>query len=385
MKTKLFATLAAFGLITSAALAAQTVPVRMYCLSLQINDSSDQYFDRISLNFAARPESAGELGPFWPVGPSYYDITFPGVDYYGSNLTMYDSYYHRYYSGGMNVSLPLADDLNNNRFPDFFEVALSASSQTSGGYTLYLNSSTTESGMITATWTRAAGSATGNYQWVFYNTSGPLPSDWFGTFSGQFKILQYTGTLTYTPGNTTVSATLNLTSPTNTLQGTILFTKDPSDPHDSLTNQPTILMNGSSQSVNITNHWFTRDPNYPTNYAGYVEFDDDGDLTSVYSYAIWVLSINDPNDSNHNGIPDFSDDSTFVPPPRRPLVSYNRTGTNLLFTIHGDVNHVHEIQQVSSISSANWQSVVSVTLTNDPQVVPVSFPSGPAFYRVRAQ
>jgi len=152
-----------------------------------------------------------------------------------------------------------------------------------------------------------------------------------------------------------------------------------------LTNQPGFWVNGTSQICNFTNHYFFRDPNYPTNYAGYIEFDNDADLSTLYPYATWVLSITDTNDVNHNGIPDFSDDPSALPPPRRPLISLTRTPTNLLFTIHGDVNHLHEIQQVPVIASTNWQHVVSLILTNDPQVVPVAFPSGSMFYRARAQ
>ena len=71
--------------------------------------------------------------------------------------------------------------------------------------------------------------------------------------------------------------------------------------------------------------------------------------------------------------------------PRRPLISLQHTSTNLLFTIGGDINHVHKIQQVPDLSSLNWQDVVSVTLTNDPQIVPVVTPTRSAFFRVVAQ
>ena len=391
MKPKYYCLLACFLLTTGSVFAAQTIPVRMYCLSIEADHGVDEYADTMDINFAARPESANELGPFWPFGPGYYDIQLPETFGYLSSVYLYDSYYQKTYSGSIQFTIPMDTDANSNRFPDFFEVSQSANVQTSGGYFLYLsvNSSDSEAGIVTATWTRAAGSYSGTYRWACQNYSGRLPSDWFGTFVGTFKILEYTGTLTYTPGATNVSATINLTQtgvPTNTRQGSITFVKADSDPFNSLTNKPGILMDANSNTYNFTNHYFFRDPNYPTNYAGYVEFDDDGDLTSVYPYAVWVLSINDPNDSNNNGIPDFSDTASGGSTlPRQPLIQMTPTTTNLLFTIHGDINHFHQVQQASSLNSPNWQTVISVTLTNDPQVVPVAFPSGTAFFRVTAQ
>lgn len=386
MKAKLYS-LALVSLLTVTAMAAQTVPVRMYCLSIETDHGIDEFGDTLDVNYANRSGSAGELGISWAFGPGYYDLELPGNSSYMSSLAIYDSYYKRTYSGSLSVDMPISTDNNNNRFPDFFEVSQSANYQSSGGYLIYV-STAAEYGLIQATWTRDAGSWTGTYQWTCTGYSGPLPSDWFGTFVGTFKILEYTGTMTYTPGASTVSATVNLVQtgmPANTRQGSIQFTKSDSDRFNSLTNQPGFWTNSSSQVYTFTNHALLRDPNYPTNYAGYVEFDDDGDQSTVYPYAVWVLSIDDPNDINQNGIPDFSDDPLILPAPRRPLISLASSTTNLLFTIHGDINHVHQIQQAPSVNSANWQNVISVTLTNDPQVVPVPLPTGTAFFRVQAQ
>lgn len=47
---------------------------------------------------------------------------------------------------------------------------------------------------------------------------------------------------------------------------------------------------------------------------------------------------------------------------------------------------MHEVQQTASLPATNWQTVVSLTLTNDPQVVPLPFPVGtPWFWRVLAK
>ncbi len=392
MKPKYYCLLACLLLgVAGSMFAAQTIPVRMYCLSIEVDHGIGTYGDSVDLNFSDRNDGAGEVGPWWPFGPGYYDIQLPETFGYISLLYVNDKYYRATFSGTLNITLPMDTDANNNRFPDFFEVSLGANVQTTGAYSLYCYpvSSSTEYGSINATWTRSPGSYTGTYQWDTFNLSGPLPyGDWYGTFTGTFKILQYTGTMTYTPGSPNVTATINLTQTgvsTNTRQGSITFVKADGDPFNSLTNKPGILMDANSNTYNFTNHYFFRDPNYPTNYAGYVEFDDDGDLSSVYPYAIWVLSINDPNDSNNNGIPDFSDTASGVTLPRQPMIQMATTSSNLLFTIHGDINHMHQVQKSPSLDSPNWQPVISVTLTNDPQVVPVAFPSGTAFFRVQAQ
>lgn len=390
MKAKLCLLTALFSLVTCAFGASQVAAVRMYCLSIEVGHGVNlPYSDTVDFNYLGTPESAGEFIPWWPNGSGlYYDITLPDIENHASTMSIYDGTYEYTCSGTLRVDLPMTD-ANNNRFPDFFELARSANYTTTGSYDFYdWVYGYYDSGQITsAIWTRSAGSRTGNYAFTFYDYTTQSP-DYWGTFRGTFKMLEYTGTLSYTPGSNVVTGTINLVQtgvPANTWQGAVQFTKVAADRFNSMTNQPGFWVNSSSQIYNFTNHYFFRDPNYPTNYAGYIEFDNDADLASLYPYATWVLSITDTNDLNHNGIPDFSDDPSTLPPPRRPLISLTRTTTNLLFTIHGDINHLHEIQQVPVIRSTNWQHVVSVTLTNDPQVVPVAFPTGSTFYRARAQ
>ncbi len=154
-----------------------------------------------------------------------------------------------------------------------------------------------------------------------------------------------------------------------------------------LTLQTAFLTNATPQTLSlyVPTSILRRTAN-PTNYFGPVEFND-GDLGTVEDdYYSWVLSIDDLNDTDHDGIPDFSDDLAAVAPPRRPLLSLTRGLTNVLITIGGDVGHVHEIQAAGSVTSTNWPAVLSVTLTNDPQVISLPLPaSGMTFWRAQAQ
>ena len=385
MKAKLFSLIALISVVTSAFGASQTAPARMYCLSVKVGQGVNAFGDAITLNYAARPDSADELGPEWPMG--HHEIVLPAeVFTYNSNLDLWDDTYGYSSYGLIHIGLPVDVDANGNRFPDFFEVSRATSVTTSGSFSYWDPYTGAGSGSISGQWTRSAGQKAGTYAMTLFDYE---LGDWWGTMRGTFEILEYTGTITYTPATNSVSATVTLAqtgASANTFQGPIQFVKDPADWANTLTNLPGSWLNGSAQTCVFTNEYFFRNPSYPTNYAGYIVFDDDGDeYYTAYGYAIWVLSINDTHDTDGDGIPDFSDIPSATAPPRRPTISLARTSTNLLFTIHGDINHLHEIQQVPVITSSNWQPVVSVTLTNDPQVVPVAFPTGSTFYRVRAQ
>jgi hypothetical protein len=204
-------------------------------------------------------------------------------------------------------------------------------------------------------------------------------------------LLEYTGPLTYTPGSNTVEANINLAQTgdvSNTLQGPIEFDKSSSDRFDVLTNEPGLWTNAALQALSFDAEIFTRSaPDWPTNYAGYIHFANGDPSTPQPAYQWWVLSIDDSNDSNGNGIPDFSGDPTSVLPPQRaPALKLALSSTNLLLTIGGDVSHTNQIQETGSLAPANWQTMLSFVLTNDPQVVSLPLPAGTAnFWRVLAQ
>ena len=266
-------------------------------------------------------------------------------------------------------------------FDDFFEVSQGVSTVTTGSESTGIGS-----GTVTATWSRSAGSLNGTCLL-------DLNDDFFGdlgTYTCPFTLLEYTGPLTYTPGSNTVSAAVNLVqtgNPANTLKGPIIFFKSSTDPFNTLTNQPGIWTNASSQMFFSFSEIFTRGiPNWPTNYAGYVYFTDGDPSTLGADYQLWILSINDTNDTNVNGIPDFSDNPASVTPPRAPHLSLAPGPTNLLLTVSGGVGHTNQIQQIASLSTTNWLTTQSFLQTNDPQVVSLPLPSGsPKFWRVVAQ
>jgi hypothetical protein len=264
--------------------------------------------------------------------------------------------------GILNLNVPFNVDANGNGFSDFFEVARPVSSIMTAG-TFSFDSG---GGSASATWSRAAGSKNGTCV---------LTLQMLGSFAHTFEIAEYTGNLAYAPGSNTVSGTVSLSQTGNAgnqFFGPLSFVKSSANRFNLLQLQAGVWTNALSQTLAFSTNAFYRDSTWPTNYYGYVEFND-GD------YKLWTLSIDDPNDADHDGIPDFSDDP--VPPARRPLLTLNLGTTNLMLFISGDVGRSHLIQTNASLASTNWQLAQSITLATDPQTVSLPFPTGITFWR----
>jgi hypothetical protein len=309
----------------------------------------------------------GDLAPWQTPGS---ELQLPGGESYVSNIYLYDSSYGDTSGGSINIAIQTPTDSDNNRYPDFFEVSKAVNAVMPNGmmdiwgYGRVYN--------VSASWTRAAGSRTGNCRIR-------VEDGYWGTFQHTFEIMEYTGTLSYTPALNTVSGTLALTqtgNAANTFQASVQFLK--TGPNE-LMLQPG-LSSGTPLSTlySFTNHLFTRDIAWPTNYAGYIEFSD-GDPYTFEPYANWVLSIDDSNDSDRDGIPDFTDDPVVLPPPRRAQLSLARGAGNLQLTIRGDVGREYELQRTASLATPDWQTAQTVTLSTDPQTI--SLPATAGFWR----
>jgi hypothetical protein len=340
---------------------------RIWCLSLRFQEGSDST-GVDTLDFSTINNSYnGELAP-------YSQRTW------GSGFVLDSLSLGMPITGTIYIDLPPLVDANGNGFDDFFEVSQGVGASTTGRYTTAIST-----GTVTASWSRAAGSKDGSCLLDLMDSSvGDL-----GTFRNNFELIEYTGPLAYTPGATNVNGSVNLVQTANTnnlFQGPVQFVKSATNRFNLLTLQVGGWTNANQQTMTFQTEPFQRDPTWPTNYYGYFQFDDGDPTTPEIDYVGWVLSIDDTNDMNHNGIPDFSDDPATNSLPRRPLLSLALGTTNLALTVHGDVGHLHIVQQLSSFALTNWQTVASVTLTNDPQVVRVALPGGArGFWRVVAQ
>ncbi len=348
--------------LTSTLHAAQAARATMFCWSLRFYQGQGSVGDTLDLTTIAGPPN-GELASWYSTYSHQSDFV---LDFSGFPIT-----------GTISLNLPPDPDANGNGFDDSFEVSQAAGGTSQGQYTTVVSS-----GTVSANWNRAAGSKTGTCQLHLVDSVyGDL-----GSFQHTFEVLEYTGSLTYTPGSNTVSGSVNLTNETDQLRGPVSFVKDIANPHNLLTLQSASLTNGAQQTLTLySSTTFHRDLSLVTNYYGGVEFND-GDLnTAAEDYFSWELSIDDLNDTDHDGIPDFSDEPT-IAPPRRPLLSLTRSNTNLLLKISGDVGRMHRILENTNSPASNWLTNLSLTLTNDPQTVSLLLPPGKVkFWRVQAE
>ncbi len=351
--------------------AAQTAHATLFSRSVRFSQSLDDS-DLFSLNLSTLPNgNNGELGPYF----YFFDPSTTHAAY----LDLEDQLFGDHYYGGMDLVVPAGGDANGDGFADFFQVEQGISANSSGSYSI----SGIGSGSVTASWSRGAGSRTGTCTLVFKNTS-------FGNlvFSATFEVIEFTGPLTYVPGSNTISGTVSLMQTGDsavTLQGPIQFAKVSADPFNQLMLQSGTWTNASSQTLTYSASSCLRDPRWPTNYYGGLVFDDGDPNTPSADYYAWYISIDDTNDVDADGIPDFSDDP-LVLLPRRPVITFSGGVTNCWLTISGDINHLHEIQESTNLLSTNWLPVMSFTLTNDPQTVSLPLPATRLkFWRVRAQ
>jgi len=352
---------------------AETAQARLWCDSLRFQRGYDQH-GLYTLDFTTLSVGInGELT--WDFVSANYE--------YSAYLELTDYTFGDTLQGVIEVDLPPVLDVNNDGFDDFFEVAMPVSTVSSSGeyeFQIY------GAGTCTATWSRAAGSKNGTCA-ITMRLDGFTPT----TFTHSFEVIEYAGPLTYTPGNTNVVADLVVTqtgNSNNVIQGPCQFVKVASDPYNDLTISDGVWTNAALQSLSYaedTGGDLFRYPGWPTNYYGWLVFQDGDPYTGEADYVYWNLSIDDANDADHDTIPDFSDDPQTTAP-RQPKLTLALSPDHVLLTIAGDVGRLHEVQQLADLSSTNWQPVKSVMLTNDPQTVSLPLPPGNTlFWRVRAQ
>ena len=365
MKRKLLACLAVLWLLPNFASAA-TAQARLFCLSLRFQTATATLFgEKYVLDFTSDISGAALNGELWPL----FDATLPS---HGTYFLLHDPALGDL-TGSLAMALPTAVDANANGYSDFFESSQAVQSSTTQG----TYRSQVDDGTITAVWKRDAGSIFGSCALHFESsTFGPLVD-----FIATFQLLESTGPLTYAPGATNVLCALQLQqtgAPTNLLGGAAVFSKVASDHLNLLTLMPGSWTNGGGQMLVFTNDFYQRNLTTRTNYDGFLDFADGDITTAVADYRTWSFSIDDANDSNGNGIPDFSDDPPT--PARAPKLGIVNTSSNLTFSVSGDVGRLHELQEIDSLAQTNWNSRLSLVLTNDPQTFSLPLPAVPVLF-----
>jgi hypothetical protein len=364
MKNTLILVSAVLNLFGFTIQASETTSTRLFCWSPRFGEGTEPN-GLYSLELTTL--SSGVNGELAPIQGNYS---------HGCWFNLNDFIFDETIPGTMNLNIPAFADANGNGFDDFFEVSQGRSATSSGVYAFDFEGTVRS---VSANWSRAAGSASGTCV---------ITLQGYGTYTHTFQILEYTGTIEYTAGADTVTSSVSFVqtgAPENMIGGSMNFQKTAANRFNQCTNAAGSWTNSVEQTLNFAQHLFTRHlPTWTTNYYGYVEFDDGDPYTSEADYWLWELSINDRNDSDHDGIPDFSDDPIAVVA-RRPILTLALGSTNLWLTISGDIGRTNQIQEISSLTSTNWQNVFSVKLTNDPQTVSVPFLATNRFWRVTTQ
>jgi hypothetical protein len=348
--------------------AAQTAQATIFCFSLRFQQGSstagDFTLDLTSIDPSAAPN--GELSPTFG-NPTHSSIFI--LEDQDLLITIF---------GLIEFDVPDNTDANLNGFADFFETSQVVSGTTSGTFT----TAAQDSGTVVATWNREAGAKDGNCD---LRLRSQMFGD-LGTFRHTFELIEYKGPLTYTRTTNRVNGIADLKqtgAPDNVLVGPINLTRSTTNRFNELDLQPGIWTNALSQSLNYDEDVFERDVALKTNYWGFVDFVDGDPATTAEDYFTWMLSIDDVNDTDGDGIPDFSDDSTSSIV-KQPALGLSRGLTSFSLSVSGTTGRLHEIQEATTLSPPNWNTIQSVTLTNDPQVISLPIPAaGDRFWRVR--
>lgn len=364
MKSHLVSLLAGLVLIPLFSHAAQTADARLYCESLRFQQAQFGEYTLDLTTVGGAPN--GELTP----------VTGPYT--HGSFFVLEDPFFGAI-DGEIYFSTPPRADANGNGFDDFFEVVQGVPTMTAAGefFTAFGSQ-----GTVTARWNRSAGSKDGTCRLTLVDDSfGDL-----GTYTHPFELIEYTGPLAYTPGSNKVTGKVNLTQTGHEgsrLTGPVELVKVAADPANQLDLQPGGWTNELVQVMKFGLSFIDRDSLLQTNYYGSIEFDNDADPSTFQPYAFWVLSIDDLNDADSDGIPDLSDEAVSTPP-QAPFLSLQIGSTNLLLTIHGEVGRVHEILSAGAVTGTVWEAGQTVILTNDSQVISLPLPTAATFWRARA-
>ena len=98
-------------------------------------------------------------------------------------------------------------------------------------------------------------------------------------------------------------------------------------------------------------------------------------------FISWQLSLDDANDADQDGIPDFSDD----PPPTPATLRVAKVSDRVTIEINGQMGRKFDVEEATSLAEPlTWTFVAGVTLSLDIQSVEVPLSGrNTVFWRLR--
>ena len=283
--------------------------------------------------------------------------------------------------GDLFVGAPGLGDVNLDALTDFCEVGLGNTNMATSGVIAVFDRAGEHDGTVAAVWNRTAGVTTGTVS--FHILISDLGVDLQTTNS--FEIYQYRGNLSYTATPTGVSASVDLSrlGSDGRIQGPFpLIRTDLYDldfPAGTWTNADHARLRFiSSYGEGVT---LSKGP-LPTYYYGLISFTDgQPELGFGSGYEVWYLDLFDPNDANHNHIPDLVEPPIDLTP---PAISVSLASEKLNLEVVGHPGQLVFIDLTSTLSPLGWTNLSSFSLTNSTQVISLPIPvETQGFYRAR--
>lgn len=366
------------GALTSLA-SANEATVKIACQSLAVYSASaeDAAGSTYQANFTADFTDEGDIVS---LNNEWYAAS--GTIGYETFLYLEDTLFEVGYVAFLEVDIPRSGDSNLNFLTDFLEVENEISAQTSGSVDFGNGPEP-----VVASWSRAAGQNLGT---VTLSLPSPSPIGDQLSFDHTFEIFQYEGKLTYTPATMiggTVTASVDLTRAGGEGKITGAFPLRVTDSR-TLERQPTQWSAPDQVTMEVLGTYevdgvelfLDRIATRPW-YAGSFFFLDGIPGTPFQDeFDLWDMFVNDPNDTDQDGIPDLTDPAT-VTPTEPPVLSLALTGGSLQITLTGQAGTTVNLERKDSLGGGAWSVVQSVTLANTTETVILNAPAGNSFYR----
>ena len=330
-----------FAADVSSAQNSLNVAVRCLSFQLQPTASSIAGYGTVTTYFSTY-DGRDDIVPLNTVNGSlrYYsgEMRPTGGGAFATDYISYSSIYGALEDGYIVGNFPTTDS-DGNGVPDFLQLENSVSFTISASQTAVYPTRVTVP--MTLTVTRSAGQVLGTYRYSKSTSSG----------TGTWSIAHNGGTCSYTRGQPNQ---LNLALSSASFTGVVTTGSGSSTSTVNSVNQvtlPVLTVNWSNGKTTTTasSTTLTRTGN---RYRGPLTVVDGLSETSWQDFTQWIVEATDTNDSNGNGIPDWSDT------PSNPLLSVAYALNSKTLTLTGQPSH--EYTAYYSTNLTNWQVVANL-------------------------
>ncbi len=361
--------------------ASQQANLSLYCFSVRLGSATVQPAVGFVYRFDASVFDDGTVnGELWPTtgetDPTSHatvmQLTVPGVSDPLKTILYLD--------------VPLLNDANLNDLYDFFEVTRAVSGAKSTGSFTFDDGMDVYLGVADAVWTRSIGAAQGTCK--LHLKSADLALD--VTFNVPFEIFKYNGTLTYTPEPLSIPTLVDLVRE-GTLEGAGNRITGAFDLVRTNINELGYLAGHWTNSAGLDLSFISSQDNggyllrgpLRTNYFSSMYFDDGlPETPATGEYQTWFMDVYDPNDVDHNHVPDLSDEPPVASPP--VLVGLVNTAATLKLKFNASAGQNVVVEATDGLIPAAWATVRQIAATGGTDEVDLGPPGdGARFFRLR--